>query len=163
MKNSYPLTISRHIEQFMENENKTELNELTTRSSTTDVDHYLHSSIPIGKYNCWSNIFMWEKYFSLNNTELVWVSHRCLVIFKWERYFLAPRLKRLKTVECNSNSPKNILTQGERKFREGKWGDVVSEESENVSNPSQTQTRVALRSFSRARNDSRKYDRRGRD
>lgn len=53
----------------MGNENKTELNELTGRSSTTDADHYLHSSTTMGKYDCESNVFAWEKYFPLNDTE----------------------------------------------------------------------------------------------
>lgn len=53
----------------MGNENKTGLNELTERSSTTDADHYLHSSTTMGKYDCKSNVFAWEKYFLLNGTE----------------------------------------------------------------------------------------------
>lgn len=63
------LTISRHTEQFMGNENKTGLNELAGRSSITSADHYLHSSTTLDKYDCRS-FFAWKQYFPLNSTEL---------------------------------------------------------------------------------------------
>lgn len=110
---------TRHTEQFMGNENKTGLNELTERSSTTDADHYLHSSTTMGKYDCKSNVFAWEKYFLLNGTESrVAGGVIDAPIFKRESGATLPLCSTIKTAEHHSNSPAGVRPQrGRQKFR----------------------------------------------